>query len=622
MNEVVDVNEFVRQSPPFDELNGELLEYAQQQVQSLYLCQDNQNDLFRPDEPLLYLVRSGAFDLLDKDNNLIERLESGDMFGFPRLLTGRQVTNKLQVIEDGIVYIWPAKAFERLRRKSDRFERYFLNAHGERLLTERSSAERNSQDGYDWTETRVEAVIEREPVQIASDTTINDAAKVMAEHRVSCVLITDEGQLKGILTDRDLRMRVLAAEVYPKLAVAAVMTPMPATVYARHSLFDALTIMSQANIHHLPVLDHDEKPVGVLTNTDLMRQQRSEPVVLINALYKAKTKEQLVEEAAGIPDYLRVFSRRVKDTATVGRLLASLTDTMTRKLIQLYEQEHGKAPAAYAWVAFGSQAREDQTLGSDQDNGLILADDITPGQEDWFEGMATYVCHGLADCGIRLCPGDVMAMNPEWRMTRVKWKDKFQKWIYSPTPKAIMHSMIFFDSRVIAGSPRLYKQHRDEVAKIASKGIFIATMARHIGDLPVPLGLFNRFRTRSTRVSEQSKEVDVIDLKKQGIAIINDIVRIYAVAEEITEPATPNRLTALRKSRMLTQEDNQNLAEAWQFLTALRLQVQLSRNENEVPANSVQPHTLSTLQRRQLKAAFRVIKRSQQGVALKFGRSL
>lgn len=608
-----DMADFLQQTPPFDQLDEQRLDYALDHAEAMYVNTHNSQDVLRPGHPQLFVVRSGTYDLLDKHGKPIERLETGDIFGFPALLTGREITNRLDVLADGILYCWDAATFGYLRRYSEAFERYFMQAQTQRLLTE----QRSDNQAPDWSERDIGSVIQRELIAIPSDTSIQDAAICMSDNKVSSLLVVDGDQLRGILTDRDIRTRVVAKGMSYEVAVTAVMTSMPEAVYARQSLFDALTVMNQANIHHLPVLDDDDKPIGMLTTTDLMKQQRSEPVFLMNALFKAVDRDALVAEAKNIPQYLRTFAARVKDIGMVGRLLASLTDGMTRKLIRLYEQEHGAAPVAYAWMAFGSQAREDQTLSSDQDNGLLLHDNIKASQRDYFQGLAEYVCQGLADCGVRLCPGDVMAMNPKWNKTSLEWREQFKKWVQSPTPDAIMHSMIFFDSRMIAGNAQLYRQHREQVAKIAQRDIFMANMARHIGELNVPLGLFNRLRTKS------EKGGDFIDIKTQGVAIVNDIVRLYAIGEGLTMPATPARLAALKNSKLLTAKDNQNLLEAWQFLTQLRLSHQLRmKGDSTQPVNSVDPEKLSTLERRQLKAAFSIIKDSQQGVGFKLGRGL
>ncbi|PWW12214.1 MULTISPECIES: DUF294 nucleotidyltransferase-like domain-containing protein [Pseudidiomarina] len=693
--ELLEVQRFLLDCPPFDELNGEQRQWVAGQIKAAYVNEHNVDGLFKQHSPALYIVRSGGFDLLAPDGHLIERLESHDLFGFPSLLSGRAVVNKLQVIEDGIIYIITAAVFDQLRQHVRAFEQYFIRAHEQRLLSETARREgdvtrrgnltntansNGSRQGspvdtcaagatelglaasgpkqepvasYDALQLPVAEVIVRAPVMLSIHATIKEAAERMRDEKVSSVLVVEgpvaenaaaEGavvkgtvvndtavnetavnspadseaaavKLCGILTDRDLRNRVVAQGLAYDLQVNAVMTQAPATVYGRQTLMDALAIMTQENIHHLPVLNDADQPIGMITNTDLMRQQRSEPIMLISALNKAASKAQLVAEAAHIPAYMQTFAARVHDTTMVGRLLASLTDSMTRKLISLYEQEHGVAPGPYCWIAFGSQGREDQVLSSDQDNGLLLGNGLNDNQLDWFKGLGEYVSGGLHECGIPLCPGDIMASNVDCRRTLDGWLERFKSWTESPTPKALMYCQIFFDSRLVYGNKRLYQRYREQVARLAQKDFFLGNLARLQVSVQVPLGLFNRFRG-----TESGKDSDLINIKRYGIALINDIVRIYSLQAGIMVPQTLARLEALRGSKLLNKKDNQSLAEAWQFLTELRLQHQLQTWGSDQPKNALDPDELSTLTRRQLKTAFRIIKECQQGVGLKFGR--
>jgi len=677
--EFTEVQRFLLDCPPFDELSGEQRQWVAQNIKAAYVNEHNVNDLFKQHSPALYIVRSGGFDLLAPDGHLIERLESHDLFGFPSLLSGRPVVNKLQVIEDGIIYIVSAQMFDTLRQAVRAFEQYFIRAHGQRLLgevarrstpgssaaavngssaaavngstaavggitagasrpsvSEKTPGYPSSGPGYEPLELTVGEVVARKPVTMPITATIREAAERMRDEKVSSIILVEEGaapapdpgsdqgpdqglppslRISGILTDRDLRNRVVAQGLSYELQVNAVMTQAPATVQARQTLMDALAMMTQHDIHHLPVVDDNQQPLGMITNTDLMRQQRSEPVMLISALNKAESREQLITEARQIPAYMQTFAARVRDTTMVGRLLASLTDSMSRKLIKLYEEEHGVAPGAYCWIAFGSQGREDQVLSSDQDNGLLLGNGLNEQQLEWFKGLGEYVCTGLNECGIPLCPGDIMASNPDCRRTLDGWLERFENWTQNPTPKALMYCQIFFDSRMVHGNKRLYQRYRDEVAQLGQKDFFLGNLARLQVSVQVPLGLFNRFRG-----TESGKDSDLINIKRYGIALINDIVRIYSLQAGLTVPQTLQRLEQLRGSNLLNRKDNQSLAEAWQFLTQLRLQHQLDTWGSDKPQNALDPDELSTLTRRQLKTAFRIIKECQQGVGLKFGR--
>lgn len=622
-----ELNRFLLDCPPFDQLNADQRQWIAGQIKAAYVNEHNVDELFANYSPALYIVRSGGFDLLAPDGQLIERLESHDLFGYPSLLTGRAIVNQLEVVEDGIIYIVAAADFDHLRQASRAFEHYFIRAHEQRFLTESSFSQHQphpktyperaalSSASYPQRAALAGEVVQRAAVCLCSTATIQEAAQAMRAEKVSSIMVVDDGRLVGILTDRDLRNRVVAQGLNYDIHINAVMTQAPATIGAKQSLVDALALMTQENIHHLPVVEEDGKPIGMLTNTDMMREQKSEPVMLISALNKVGDREALVAEAAHIPDYMHSFAARVNDAAAVGRLLASLTDTMTRKLIDFYEQEHGVAPASYVWLAFGSQGREDQTLSSDQDNGLLLANDLNQAQLDWFAGLGEFVCEGLADCGVPKCPGNIMASNPECRRTRAGWLERFQSWTESPTPKALMYCQIFFDSRNVRGNKRLYQAYREDVAKLGRSDFFLGNLARLQSNVQVPLGLFNRFRG-----TESGKDSDWVDIKRYGIALINDIVRLYSLHEGLTEPRTLTRLQLLESCKLLNRKDNQALAEAWQFLTQLRLQHQLAVWGTAQPKNALDPDELSTLKRRQLKSAFRIVKDCQQGVGLKFGR--
>lgn len=607
----MEVNSFLQDCPPFDTLSEEQRSWAVSQLQSVYMNDQNCNDILKDMRPALFIARSGVFDLRGADGRLIERLESGDLFGYPSLLSGREVVNKLQAIEDGIVYVLPQSAFDRLRNASKPFEQYFIRAHGQRLLTEQKSDDGTDSD---WSEQTVGSVVSMPPVSLSSSTSVQEAAKLMASHGISSVLVVDDTQLVGILTDRDLRNRVVAEGLPLDVRVSAVMTQLPESVYENRSLMDALTTMTSSNIHHLPVVNDQNQPVGMVTATDLIRQQRSDPVFLISAIRKASSKSQLIAEAQKLPEYLQTFASRVKQTSVLGRLMASVTDGMTRQLIQLYEQKNGAAPAAYSWLAFGSQGREDQTLSSDQDNGLLLSNGLTDKQNAWFAGLGSYVCEGLNECGVPLCPGNIMASNPECRGTIDQWKERFLGWVESPTPKALMYCQIFFDSRPVVGAGKFYQEYREQIASLAKNEMFLGNLAILVNRIAVPLGLFNRLRT------EDTDDGDTIDIKRYGIALINDIARIYSLQAGITSPGTAARLNALKGSRLLNRRDNQSLLEAWEFLTQLRLNHQLKVWGSDKPKNAIDPDELSTLSRRQLKTAFKIIKEAQQGVGLKFSR--
>ncbi|MCH8550983.1 MAG: DUF294 nucleotidyltransferase-like domain-containing protein [Natronospirillum sp.] len=606
--------DFLGSLPPFDRLPAAERDQALRRLDSLYINASNASELLAQMPEAFYVLYSGVIDVLGPDQEPVHRLERGDFLG-PEVGLPLDPTapgyRPLAVRQDGILYRLSAETLQGLLQRQPQLEAQF--ADWQIGVPSSPVLEANEAD---WSQQPISSLGSRPLVAAERDVDIRTAATRMAEASVSCLPILDDGSLCGLITDRDLRNRVLAAGLDPSSPVADIMTPGPVTIRMSEPLFEALALMSQHNIHHLPVLDERDQPVGIVTTTDLLRQQKNAPQIFSKSLHKARDLDSLRIVARELPDQVRSFARNARDAATAGRLVTALTDTLTRRLISLYGEAHGAPPAAYAWLAFGSQGRADQTLYSDQDNGLLLADDPSPQAERWFAGLADYVCDGLAACGIPLCPGNVMAKNPEWRLSREQWAGRFQSWVTEPTPKGVLNSMIFFDSRCVAGNQNLYRRHRRHVAELGQQSRFLAEVAGTVARIPVPLGLFDRLLTES----RQGKAS--IDLKTLGIAVANDLVRLHALQAGLTEPGTLERLQALEKTGQHAHEDLHNLADTWRFLTNLRLHWQLGEHSVADAPNAILPEYLSSLERRQLKAAFRVLKDAQEGAALHYRHGL
>ncbi|WP_377109227.1 DUF294 nucleotidyltransferase-like domain-containing protein [Pseudoalteromonas sp. R86517] len=603
-----EVAQFVCMQAPFSMLHDSACEYFVSHIDSVYLTRENQAQWLQTQTPKLFLIRSGLYDLVDAKGDVVKRLAQGDYFGYPSLLTGEAIQNRLQVQKEGIVYMLAQTHFDFLRHQYKPFEQYFVRAHANRLLSSHYKSKNDS-----WSERRISELMTRTAITLAPDASIRQTAKKMKKHGVSSIMITEHAILVGVVTDRDLRNRVLADEVDPQDAVSSIMSAKPKFIFENNRVFSALHLMLKYNIHHLPVLDENHKPLGMLTSTDLLRQQKSDPVQLIGRIYKAHSIADLKRYAGEIPELLRSFSYNIEDISLIGKLLSGLTDALTSRLIHLFQEENGAAPTSFCFICFGSQAREEQTLHSDQDNGLLLPDDLSEQHQAYFKHMGEFVCEQLVECGIRRCPGNIMASSDECRMSVSQWCERFFKWIKSPTPNAMLNCKIFFDLRFIEGSNALYSGFCEQLNRISRDELFYAAMATDIRASSVPIGLFNKLKTQKNDNNHK-----YIDLKKRGVVIINDIVRLYALKAGIKRANTQERLDALLKHSLLNKDDIYNLKDCWRFLTQLRFSTQI--NEEGLPSNCINPDKLTSLERHQLKEAFYLVKQAQQAAAFKFAR--
>ena len=597
------VEDFLNTSAPFDVLDKEQKLELVKHTELIYLTADNVGDL-QKGRASLFLIQNGQFSVQDSDAPL-RHLSEGDYFGYTNIMEKRNFSLSISVDSPGLVYCFEASAVTPL------FElpaiRNFFDGLRNNALQNHAISDSNSM----WLYKGLEDVINKSPVSVDVETSITVAAQIMTNQKVSSLLVTREDKLIGIITDRDLRSRVVAASLDIHLPVSHIMTPNPAQIMGNRTLFDALALMTERNIHHLPVIDQQTLvPLGMVTASDIIRHQRGNVLFIIGELSKAENLYELTRLSWQLPHYFSAHAKKAGDYDIAGKILSQATDIMTRKLIGFFQQANGKAPMMFAWLVYGSQAREDQTMGSDQDNGLLLAERPSEAQAEYFAKMADYVCNGLAKCGIKLCDGNIMASNPKLRLSLEEAIEEAKRWVKAPTKDAIMHFNIFLDVRCAAGDISLFKQLQRQRAPLMKQNMFLAALTRNSNEISVPLSMFQKFIYEKGR-----KEKDVIDLKTRAVALINNIARIYALADGVTLPNTLARLDALSENSQLSKRDATNLRDIWLFLNRLRWRHQL---ENKVTDNRVSVSSLSSIEKHQLKAAFKAIERTNQAMVMKF----
>lgn len=611
-SELQPITQFLSQLTPFDSLSQMTLEQCCRALTVGYYSKASMYVPLDEAHPQLYIVRSGAFEVRSEDGDLIDRLGDGDFFGFPSLLSGDKVSNRVQILEDGLVYHLDPDTFNQLRSESREFDRFFNRAFAKRLRHQ--SRFKAKELG---STNRVSSLMSNQPLTLDINATVTDAARLMRDARVSSVLVIDNHKLAGILTDRDLRNRVLAEGLDGQLPVHQAMTRSPTTLASSALVFEAMLLMSQYNIHHLPIIDNDQA-VGVITSTDILRGQSSQPLLLIGEIERQNNLDSLIGVSKQIPLLLQNLISADARAEEIGRVLTSVTDALTRRLIVLNQQILGEAPMPFCWLAFGSQGRQDQAACSDQDNGLLLAHEMDEYAQGYFEALTKAVCAGLDKCGYVYCPGDIMAQNPQWRMTLRQWQAKFENWVVRPEPKALMHASIFFDMRCVYGPSSLFDSLQSSVLESTKDNdIFLAGMAGNSLQVSPPLGFFKKLV-----LERDGEEVKGIDLKHKGNALINDIARVYALSAGIKEVNTAKRIRLLMEQNIINRKDALNLADAHEFIAHMRLSNQgYQFTHNQPLSNYLMPQHLSSLVRHQLRDAFKVVHDAQAGVKLKFTRS-
>jgi len=609
MNELPEITRFLSDLPGFEELDEKQLNAAARAIQIGYYKAGSQVLTIGDSNMQLHIVRSGALELRNAEGDLVMRGAEGDVFGFPSLMNMAPLRNQSVTIEDSLIYHLDGQVFAELRRKNDRFDTYFIRLLSDRLLARPATTRLHGAEGR-----AVSQLITRSPVAIEGTSSIQDAARMMVNERVSAILVTCDGKFCGIATDRDLRQRVVAQGLPIETPIGKIMTPNPISIDAEDLAYEAALTMMQNKIHHLPVMA-DGKLIGMVSRSDFMRIETEHPLYLVNDIAKQTTVQGIVEACKRLPALVASQISADADGEQLGKFITTITDSVTQQLCRIAESELGSPPCSYVWVALGSQGRHEQSARSDQDNALVLDDSATEQDDDYFKALARIVNDGLNDCGYVYCPGDVMASNPDWRKPLKTWKKYFNKWITVPEAKALMHANIFFDLRAVYGESGLVDELKESIRKDAKRNeLFLALMAKNAMNFQPPLGFFRQF------VLEKSGEhKNTLDIKKHGIMPIVEIARIRALAAGEVRITTRNRLRAAAKAGELTESDAANLIDALDFIEKLRVEHQNRQlHAGNRPDNHLSPDELSSLVRHNLKSAFNQVNVSQSALLNRF----
>jgi len=556
--------------------------------------------IYTAGEPLtgIFLILEGAVEVLEPSGGLVSLLGPRNSFGERGLMRDGVAVTTARATEGAEILTLPEAEFRRLIASYPAFERFF---HRGRHQETREA---------DISTRKVGDLIARAPIAVAPETTIRAAAEMMRDAHISCLAITTDDRLVGIVTARDFTNKVLAEGLDPTTPVSAVMARDPMVLTPDSLGSDVLNRMLEHRIGHLPVVENG-KLVGMITQTDLTRFQAVSSALLVRDAATAQTVAELAENTTRIPRLLVQLVGGGTAHEVVTRLITDIADTVTRRLLAMAEAELGPAPVPYLWLACGSQGRQEQTGISDQDNCLMIDDAATDADMAYFAALAKIVSDGLNACGYVYCPGDMMATNPQWCQRVEVWRGYFRKWVNTPDPMAQMLASVMFDLRPIGGTASLYSDLQAEVLRMAAKNsIFVAHMISNSLKHTPPLGLLRGFAT--IRSGEYKNH---IDLKHNGVVPVADLGRVYALIGEATAVNTRARLEAAAEAGVISPSGARDLIEAYDLIAQTRLEHQARRvKAGEKPDNFIAPSELSDFERSHLRDAFVVVRTMQSAV--------
>jgi len=590
----IDPISYLRATPPFDALPQPLFDAAAGSIEVGYYPAGSY--LVRVGgEPLrfLYVVRKGVV-RLERDGRTVQVLEEGETFGYTSLLTHKASLDVI-VEEDLLAYQLPEAEFKRLL-DDGRFAGHFAAGLGERLRNtlERAPVARLHFD----LAFPVERLVSGPAAWVDPETTVGDAARLMRERRISSLLV--RGDPPGIVTDRDFRNRVLAASLGPDTRVSEVLTRPLVTVDGATPVYQAWMTLLETGAHHLPVTRGGEI-AGVLSSTDLLKSTAQGPVAVLRRVERFSSRSDLAGYGNEVADMVATLLAGGLEAPAIAGFVARLNDSLVRRILQRCEADLGPSPAPYAWMVFGSEGRSEQTLLTDQDNGLVF-DDSAGAHRPFFDALAKRVTGDLEAAGFPPCHGGHMAT--KWQGTLSEWTRRFNECVDEPKPH---DAALFFDFRQVAG-PLDLGPLEAAMARASRSPQFVRFLARDAMAFGPPAALTLRIRG--------SVEVD---LKWQALNPIVFLSRCYGIEAASGARGTLERLDAAAAAGLVSKRSYAAVAQAFRFLLELRLHVQLrSLSEGKAPRNQVLLSELSAIERTRLKESLATIRHWQEMAAFHY----
>ena len=132
----------------------------------------------------------------------------------------------------------------------------------------------------------LERICSKNVVTISPDATVLEAAKLMQSKHIGCLVVIDESRPIGILTDRDIVLKVVAGGQKPETTVKKIMTANPTMVNVNYDLLDAVRLMHNRGVRRLPVVDEHRHLLGIITMDDLLTTFSAEVANLAGAVQK------------------------------------------------------------------------------------------------------------------------------------------------------------------------------------------------------------------------------------------------------------------------------------------------------------------------------------------------
>ncbi|MDD2106577.1 DUF294 nucleotidyltransferase-like domain-containing protein [Pseudomonas asiatica] len=620
--------QFLQRFPPFNQMEHSHLAYLVEQCQLRFYASGE--SIVKPaDGPVehFYIVKQGR--VVGERQHLVKpgvettfEITSGECFPLAALLGERATRTEHLAGEDTFCLQLNKAAFIRVFSMSEVFRDFALRGVSSLLDQVNQQVRQRAVEtlGTQYSlNTPLGELAMRHPVVCSPDTPLRDAVRLMHEQQVGSIVVVDPQRYPtGIFTLRDLRQVVAAADADLGAPIARHMTAQPFYLSPQASAFDAAMAMTERHIAHVCLVEN-RRLCGVVSERDLFSLQRVDLVHLARTIRHAPRLDTLVSLRGEISQLVERMLAHGASSTQITQIITLLNDHTVCRVIELALAERGDPGVPFSWLCFGSEGRREQTLHTDQDNG-ILFEAADSAEADAIRArllpLAQYINQCLAQCGFTLCKGNVMAGNPELCLSRSEWGRRFAGFVREASPENLLGSSIYFDLRVVWGDEQGCEQLRQGLLdQVADNRIFQRMMADNALRQRPPVGRLREF----VLTRQGNDKAATLDLKVQGLTPFVDGARLLALANGIGACNTLERLRQLVAKGVIEALDGAAYEEAYHFIQQTRMQQHQRQARDNLPySNRLDPDSLNHLDRRILRESLRQAQRLQSSLALRY----
>lgn len=625
------VADFLKNYPPFNELKNIALEELSEQVSIVY--KEKGSVIFTEKEAghaFFYIVHKGAISLHKKSTDaIIDMCDEGDIFGLRPLMANENYELEAKAHEESILYAIPITLFKPLALENKAVGNFLIESFASNTRNPYSKIHRGklySEATEPSKETPGIGLIDVQPVQFSKKiaicsptTTVKKIAELMTKKKIGSIIIALDKLPVGIITDKDLRNKIVTGK-FPITATADEIMTSPVITYPSSlTITQAQMAMMKSNISHLCLTEDgtpNTKVVGMLSKHDIMVSLGNNPAVLIKAIKRTKKIKHLKPIRHSVMGLLRAYLQGNIPMTLISKIISELNDACMKQVIKIsLEKIKNPPPVKFAWLAIGSQGRSEQMLHTDQDNALIFEDveeELLPKTTAYFLKLSQLITKGLNDIGYEYCPAEMMASNPKWCLSLSEWKKSTSHWIINPGIDEVLLSSIFFDYNVVYGENKLANELSEHIFYTVKKyPIFFLHLAKGALQNPSPTGFFRQFL-----VEQDGDHKDTFDVKSRALRPLTDAARVLILSHYIKGiNNTAERFEKLAELEPNNKEIYLACSYASKALLKFRTKQGLSNNSS---GRFIALNDLTKEEKIKLKRTFKTIKEIQELVMHRF----